>query len=77
MSTNRSRSSSPSGPRTPRSTRPEIAGELLVSLNTVNTHIRRSYAKVGATDRGAAVRRGRELRLLSASGALVTPHRGT
>ncbi|TYK53042.1 LuxR C-terminal-related transcriptional regulator [Actinomadura decatromicini] len=46
-------------------TRSEIAGELSVSLNTVNTHIRRIYAKLGATDRSAAVRRGRELRLLS------------
>ncbi|MER6948195.1 helix-turn-helix transcriptional regulator [Nonomuraea sp. NPDC000554] len=34
-------------------TRPEIAGELSVSLNTVNTHIRRIYAKLGATDRSA------------------------
>ncbi|MET7278883.1 LuxR C-terminal-related transcriptional regulator [Kribbella sp. NPDC005582] len=48
-------------------TRPEIAGELLVSLNTVNTHIRRIYAKLGATDRRTAVERGRELRLLSAT----------
>jgi LuxR family maltose regulon positive regulatory protein len=46
-------------------TRPEIAGQLSVSLNTVNTHIRRIYAKLGATDRYSAVRRGRELRLLS------------
>ncbi|MDV7217284.1 LuxR C-terminal-related transcriptional regulator [Streptomyces prunicolor] len=46
-------------------TRPEIAGELSVSLNTVNTHIRRIYAKLGAGDRSAAVQRGRELRLLS------------
>ena len=46
-------------------TRPEIAGELSVSLNTVNTHIRRIYTKLGATDRSAAVQRGRELRLLS------------
>lgn len=46
-------------------TRPEIAGELSVSLNTVNTHIRKIYAKLGATDRTAAVQRGRELRLLS------------
>jgi LuxR family maltose regulon positive regulatory protein len=46
-------------------TRPEIAGELSVSLNTVNTHIRRIYAKLGATDRSTAVQRGRELRLLS------------
>ena len=47
-------------------TRPEIAGKLSVSLNTVNTHIRRIYAKLGATDRSSAVQRGRDLRLLSA-----------
>jgi len=46
-------------------TRPEIAGELSVSLNTINTHIRRIYAKLGAADRSSAVQRGRELRLLS------------
>ena len=46
--------------------RPEIAGELSVSVNTVSTHIRSIYAKLGADDRSAAVRRARELRLLSA-----------
>ncbi|MEN3356323.1 MAG: LuxR family transcriptional regulator, maltose regulon positive regulatory protein, partial [Mycobacteriales bacterium] len=46
-------------------TRPEIAGQLSVSVNTVNTHIRRIYTKLGATDRASAVQRGRELRLLS------------
>jgi LuxR family transcriptional regulator, maltose regulon positive regulatory protein len=45
--------------------RPEIAGELSVSLNTVGTHLRRIYAKLGADDRSAAVHRARELRLLS------------
>ena len=50
-------------------TRPEIAGALSVSLNTVNTHIRRIYAKLGATDRSSAVQRGRELRLLSSGRA--------
>ena len=50
-------------------TRPEIAGKLSVSPNTVNTHIRRIYAKLGATDRSTAVQRGRELRLLSSGRA--------
>jgi LuxR family transcriptional regulator, maltose regulon positive regulatory protein len=49
--------------------RPEIAGQLSVSLNTVNTHIRRIYTKLGATDRSSAVQRGRELRLLPAGRA--------
>jgi LuxR family transcriptional regulator, maltose regulon positive regulatory protein len=46
--------------------RSEIAGELSVSPNTVSTHIRSIYAKLGAADRSAAVRRARELRLLAA-----------
>jgi LuxR family maltose regulon positive regulatory protein len=46
-------------------TRPEIASELSVSINTVNTHIRNIYSKLGARDRSSAVRRARELRLLS------------
>ena len=45
--------------------RPEIAGELSISLNTVNTHIRSIYAKLQARDRASAVRRARELRLLA------------
>ena len=45
--------------------RPEIAGELSISLNTVNTHLRRVFVKLGADDRAAAVHRARELRLLS------------
>jgi LuxR family maltose regulon positive regulatory protein len=46
-------------------TRPEIAGELYVSINTVNTHIRNIYSKLGARDRSSAVALARELRLLS------------
>jgi LuxR family maltose regulon positive regulatory protein len=46
-------------------TRPEIAQELYVSINTVNTHIRNIYSKLGARDRSSAVARARELRLLS------------
>jgi LuxR family maltose regulon positive regulatory protein len=46
--------------------RPEIAGELSVSLNTVSTHLRRIYAKLQVRDRSSAVQRARELRLLAA-----------
>jgi LuxR family maltose regulon positive regulatory protein len=45
-------------------TRPEIARSLGVSVNTVNTHIRSIYAKLGASDRSSAVQHARELRLL-------------
>ncbi len=45
--------------------RPEIASELSVSVNTVNTHIRNIYAKLQAQDRSSAVQRAREMRLLS------------
>ena len=48
--------------------RPEIAGELSVSPNTVNTHIRSIYAKLDVRDRSSAVQRARELRLLAAAG---------
>jgi LuxR family maltose regulon positive regulatory protein len=46
-------------------TRPEIARELYVSINTVNTHIRNIYSKLGARDRSSAVQHARALRLLS------------
>jgi LuxR family maltose regulon positive regulatory protein len=46
--------------------RPEIASELSVSVNTVSTHIRSIYAKLHARDRSSAVQRARELRLLAA-----------
>lgn len=46
-------------------TRPEIARALYVSVNTVNTHMRNIYSKLGAHDRSSAVQRASELRLLS------------
>ena len=44
---------------------PEIARELVVSLNTVRTHTRNVYAKLGVSNRRAAVRRAGELGLLT------------
>jgi LuxR family maltose regulon positive regulatory protein len=43
----------------------EIAGELFVSLNTIRTHMRNVYLKLGVHSRADAVRRARELGLLS------------
>ena len=44
---------------------PDIARELSVSLSTVRTHTNNIFAKLGVHDRRAAVRRARELGLLS------------
>jgi LuxR family maltose regulon positive regulatory protein len=44
---------------------PEIARELAVSLNTLRTHTKSIYAKLGVNSRRAAVRRAAELGLLS------------
>ena len=44
---------------------PDIARELLVSLNTLRTHTKNIYAKLGANNRRSAVRRAEELDLLS------------
>jgi LuxR family transcriptional regulator, maltose regulon positive regulatory protein len=49
---------------------PEIAGELYVSFNTVRTHLRHLYAKLGTHGRAEAVARARTLGLLAPS-----PHR--
>jgi LuxR family transcriptional regulator, maltose regulon positive regulatory protein len=44
---------------------PDIARQLVVSLNTVRTHTKNIYAKLGVNNRRAAVRRAQELDLLS------------
>jgi LuxR family maltose regulon positive regulatory protein len=45
-------------------TGPEIARELVVSLNTVRTHTKNIFRKLDVTNRRAAVRRGEELGLV-------------
>ena len=42
---------------------PEIAGQLIVSLNTLHTHTKNIYNKLGVNNRRAAVRRAEELNL--------------
>jgi LuxR family maltose regulon positive regulatory protein len=44
---------------------PDIARELVVSLNTLRTHTKNIYAKLGVNSRRAAVRRAEELDLLA------------
>jgi LuxR family maltose regulon positive regulatory protein len=46
---------------------PEIASELFVSTNTIRTHLRHIYAKLGVHGRAEAVTRARELGLLAPS----------
>jgi LuxR family maltose regulon positive regulatory protein len=47
-----------------RLTYPEIAAALYVSPNTLKSHVRTVYRKVGATSRDHAVEAGRSLRLM-------------
>ena len=44
---------------------PEIARELVVSLNTVRTHTKNIYNKLGVNNRRAAVSRAEDLHLLT------------
>ena len=46
-------------------TAPQIAARLFVTTNTVKSHMKHAYIKLGVTTRTAAVERGRELGLLS------------
>jgi len=46
---------------------PEIAAQLSVSLNTIRTHMRHLYAKLGVHTRAGAVERARALGLLAPS----------
>ena len=48
-------------------TGPEIARELYVSSNTVKTHVRNLYAKLGTHHRAETVTRARDLGLLAPS----------
>jgi len=47
-----------------RLTYTEIAAELYLSLNTVKTHVRHAYMKLGATSRSSAIKRAAILRIL-------------
>jgi LuxR family maltose regulon positive regulatory protein len=47
---------------------PDIARHLVVALNTVPTHTKNIYAKLGVNNRRAAVRRAQELDLMSRAG---------
>ena len=44
---------------------PDIARRLFVSVNTMRTHTKGIYAKLGVNNRRAAIRRAEELNLLS------------
>ena len=47
---------------------PAIARQLVVSLNTVRTHTKHIYTKLGVNNRRAAISKAHQLDLLSRSG---------
>ena len=51
---------------------PEIARHLSVSLNTLRTHTKSIYTKLGTTSRRAAVAPGRELNLMPGAANRIT-----
>ena len=63
--------------RRPTWTGPGIARELVVSLNTVRTHTKNIYAKLGVNSRRAAVRRAAELELLARDRDALTAERAS
>ena len=48
----------------PTSTYPQIAATLYISRNTVKTHLRSIYQKLGVVSRSQAIGRAADLRLL-------------
>ena len=57
-----------------RPRRPAIARELVVSLNTVRTHTKHIYTKLGVNNRRAAISKAHQLGLLSAAAAAEDHH---
>jgi LuxR family maltose regulon positive regulatory protein len=53
---------------------PEIAGQTYLSVNTVKTHMRHLYGKLGAHSRGKAVERARGFGLLAPSALRTASH---
>jgi LuxR family transcriptional regulator, maltose regulon positive regulatory protein len=56
-------------------TAPEIAAELFVTVNTVKTHLKSIYRKLGVSGRREAVARGRQLGLVAPGAAVVSARR--